>query len=71
MSILSRRTFSALALSALGSRCFAQARETRVVLLLTGHTLKDPEYTLENAKPAVAMDADPDAVIRMLEAHES
>ena len=36
MSMLSRRTFSALALSALGSRCFAQTRETRVVLLLTG-----------------------------------
>jgi threonine synthase len=46
-------------------------RQDSVVLLLTGHTLKDPEFTLENAQPAVAMDADPDAVIRMLEAHES
>jgi basic membrane protein A and related proteins len=33
---VSRRAFSALALAALGSRSFAQARETRVVLQLTG-----------------------------------
>ncbi len=38
-----------------------------VVLVLTGHTLKDPEFTLEQRKPAVAMDADAAAVIRMLE----
>jgi threonine synthase len=39
-----------------------------VVLLLTGHCLKDPEFTLETHKPAPAMDADATAVIRMLEA---
>jgi threonine synthase len=39
-----------------------------VVLLLTGHCLKDPEYTLDMRKPALAIDADADAVIRMLEA---
>jgi basic membrane protein A len=41
MSKISRRAFhrrcaSALAMAALGSRSWAQARETRVVLLLTG-----------------------------------
>ena len=36
MSRISRRAFSALAMAALGSRCFAQPRETSVVLLLTG-----------------------------------
>jgi basic membrane protein A len=36
MSRISRRAFSALAAGALASRSFAQGRETRVVLLLTG-----------------------------------
>jgi hypothetical protein len=40
-----------------------------VVLLLTGHCLKDPEYTLDMRKPAEPIDADPAAVIRMLEAN--
>jgi threonine synthase len=43
-------------------------RADSVVLLLTGHCLKDPEYTLDMRKPALAIDADADAVIRMLEA---
>ncbi len=40
-----------------------------VVLILTGHTLKDPEYTLEQRRPHAAIEADASAVIRMLEAH--
>ena len=36
MSRMSRRAFSALAMAALGSRSFAQPKETSVVLLLTG-----------------------------------
>jgi basic membrane protein A and related proteins len=36
MSRISRRAFSALAMAALGFRSFAEARETSVVLLLTG-----------------------------------
>jgi threonine synthase len=43
-------------------------RADSVVLLLTGHCLKDPEYTLDMRKPALAIDADAAAVIRMLEA---
>jgi threonine synthase len=43
-------------------------RGDSVVLLLTGHCLKDPEYTLELSKPAMAIDADPAALIQMLEA---
>jgi threonine synthase len=43
-------------------------RADSVVLVLTGHCLKDPEYTLDMRKPAEAIDADPAAVIRMLEA---
>jgi threonine synthase len=46
-------------------------RADSVVLLLTGHCLKDPEYTLDMRKPALAIDADADAVIRMLEASET
>jgi threonine synthase len=42
-----------------------------VVLLLTGHCLKDPEYTLDMRKPALAIDADASAVIRLLEASGS
>ncbi len=42
-------------------------REDSVVLILTGHCLKDPEYTLEQHKPALAMEADAAAVVRMLE----
>jgi hypothetical protein len=43
-------------------------RADSVVLVLTGHCLKDPEYTLDLRRPAPAIDADPSAVIRMLEA---
>src|SRR5580658_4444936 len=43
-------------------------RADSVVLLLTGHCLKDPEYTLDMRKPALAIDADPAAVIQLLEA---
>jgi threonine synthase len=43
------------------------SRADSVVLILTGHCLKDPEYTLERHKPALAMEADAAAVIRMLE----
>jgi threonine synthase len=46
-------------------------RADSVVLLLTGHCLKDPEYTLDMRKPALAIDADPAAVIKMLEASEN
>jgi threonine synthase len=42
-------------------------RADSVVLVLTGHCLKDPEYTLEQRKPALAIDADAGAVIRILE----
>jgi threonine synthase len=42
-------------------------RGDSVALILTGHTLKDPEFTLEQRKPALAMEADTAAVIRMLE----
>ncbi len=34
-------------------------RADSVVLLLTGHCLKDPEYTLDMRRPAPAIDADP------------
>jgi threonine synthase len=43
------------------------SRTESVVLILTGHCLKDPEYTLDQRKPALAMEADAAAVIRMLE----
>jgi len=43
-------------------------RADSVVLLLTGHCLKDPDYTLEMVKPALAIDADASVVIRLLEA---
>ena len=46
-------------------------RADSVVLLLTGHCLKDPEYTLDMRKPALAIDADPAAVIQLLEASDS
>jgi threonine synthase len=46
-------------------------RADSVVLLLTGHCLKDPEYTLDMRKPAQAIEADAAAVIRMLEASGS
>jgi threonine synthase len=42
-------------------------REESVALILTGHCLKDPEYTLDQRKPALAMEADAAAVVRMLE----
>jgi threonine synthase len=42
-------------------------RNESVVLILTGHCLKDPEFTLDHHKPAPAMEADAAAVIRMLE----
>jgi threonine synthase len=42
-------------------------REDSVALILTGHCLKDPEYTLDQHKPALAMEADAAAVVRMLE----
>jgi threonine synthase len=42
-------------------------RGDSVVLVLTGHVLKDPEFTLEHRKSALSMDADAGAVIRMLE----
>jgi threonine synthase len=42
-------------------------RGDSVVLVLTGHCLKDPEFTLEQRKPSLAMDADASAVIRLLE----
>ena len=44
-------------------------RTESVVLILTGHCLKDPEYTLDMRKPALAIDADPAAVIQLLEAN--
>jgi threonine synthase len=45
---------------------FVQRTES-VVLVLTGHCLKDPEFTLDQRKPALAMDADAGAVIRLLQ----
>ena len=42
-------------------------RADSVVLILTGHTLKDPEFTLDQRKPALAMDAGAAAVIRLLQ----
>ncbi len=42
-------------------------RADSVVLILTGHCLKDPEFTLEQRKPSLAMDANAATVIRMLE----
>jgi threonine synthase len=42
-------------------------RGDSVILVLTGHVLKDPEFTLEHRKSALSMDADAGAVIRMLE----
>lgn len=56
-------------------------REERVVLLLTGHTLKDPEYTIDFhrgtllsdqsvsslQKPPVVLEADTDVVLKALE----
>jgi threonine synthase len=42
-------------------------RADSVALILTGHCLKDPEFTLEQRKPSLAMDADAATVIRMLE----
>jgi threonine synthase len=69
-------------------------REERAVLILTGNTLKDPQYTIDYhrnalltdeeltgatllqraqhaalAKPPIVLDADPDTVLRTLEAH--
>jgi threonine synthase len=70
------------------------SREERAVLILTGNTLKDPQYTIDYhrnelltaeelagatpqqraqhaalAKPPIVLDADPDTVLRTLEAH--
>lgn len=42
-------------------------RGDSVVLILTGHVLKDPEFTLEHRKSALSMDTDAGAVIRLLE----
>jgi threonine synthase len=69
-------------------------REERAVLILTGNTLKDPQYTIDYhrnalltdeelaaatplqrsqhvalAKPPIVLEADPDTVLRTLEAH--
>ncbi len=70
----------------LRARGWIKPRE-RVVLILTGHSLKDPEYTLgfhrgelppgttpsldHARRPPLALDAEPDAVLRVLEARQT
>ena len=60
-------------------------RDERIVLILTGHVLKDPDFTIKfhrgdlfkdteeiriDRRPPIILDADPDAVLKALEQHE-
>jgi len=57
----------------------------RIVLILTGHVLKDPDFTIkfhrgelpagaprlsQNRRPPVALEANADAILKTLEQHE-
>ena len=60
-------------------------RDERIILILTGHVLKDPDFTIKFhrgdlfkdteeirtlRRPPIVLDADADAVLRALEQHE-